>query len=84
MSEETIKLAIPHLLPGLDNKWHEYVPKLEQEISSGPGIERVHIVENGRPAAMCIHYNSELVTPTTVRQLATQAGTQAIAKQSSP
>ena len=74
MSEETVRLEIPHYLQGMRDEWDVYIPKLEQEISNGQGISRVHMLDDGRPAQMCIHYNPDLVSVAAVHQLAQQAG----------
>jgi Cd2+/Zn2+-exporting ATPase len=80
MTEETIALDIPLLLPGVEDGGDECVPALEQKLQSVKGIEQVHVKQNGGPPQLCIHYDPNLVSLVTVERLAQEAGSRLAAR----
>jgi Cd2+/Zn2+-exporting ATPase len=74
MSEETIQLEFPVLLPDLPDGCDECLDQLEQLLETRRGIERVHVNHDFEPARLCLHYNPDLVSLADVQQIARAAG----------
>jgi Cd2+/Zn2+-exporting ATPase len=74
MSESTIQLDIPLLLPELEDSRDACLVQLEKALQYRKGIRRVHIKPGEEPAQLCLHYDPNLISLTTVRRLARQAG----------
>ena len=74
MSEKTVQLDIPLLLPEIENARDECVHHLEREVENRRGVIRAHVVYNGDPAKLCIHYSPELVSLAVVQRIARAAG----------
>lgn len=76
MSEKTVELEIPLLLPEIESGRDECVHRLERELESRRGVLRAHVKYNGDLAQLCIHYNPDLISLATVRRIARDAGTE--------
>ncbi len=74
MSEQTIQLDLPVLLPDLVDARDECLARLEQMLENLRGIQRAHITHDGEPAQLCLHYDPNLISLSAVRRLARSAG----------
>ncbi|NKQ36588.1 MAG: cadmium-translocating P-type ATPase [Chloroflexi bacterium] len=73
MTEKTIKLDIPLLLPEIENGEDRCLAKLETTLLAQKGIYRAH-VKAGQPPQLCIHYDPNFVSLTAVQRLAQETG----------
>jgi len=76
MSESTIQLDIPLLLPELEDSRDACLVQLEKALQYRKGIQRVHIRPEEEPAQLCLHYDPNLISLAAVRRLARQAGSE--------
>lgn len=76
--EQTIELAIPLLLPGVENEKDECLGRLETSFQNHKGILRVHLERDKSPVNLCLHYDPNLLTLSDVKRLAERAGAQII------
>jgi len=74
MSENTVQLDIPLLLPEIADSRDGCVAHLENTLLNRKGIQQVHVRREQEPAQLCLHYDPNLVSLTAVRRLAQQAG----------
>lgn len=74
MSEQTVELEIPVLLPQIEDARDECVNRLEHELQSRRGVLHTHVLYNGQPARLCIHYDPVLISLAAVRRMARDAG----------
>jgi len=74
MSESTVQLDIPLLLPEIEDSRDACVAHLENTLINRTGILHVHVKHEDEPAQLCLHYDPNLVSLTAVRRLAQQAG----------
>ncbi len=74
MAESTLQLQIPVLLPNVDDERDQCVQRLQEQISGQKGIHRVHVDRENGSAALCLHYDPNLLTLDKVQRLAAQAG----------
>ena len=72
MSESTVQLDIPLLLPEIDDSRDACVAHLENTLINRTGIQHVHVKHEDEPAQLCLHYDPNLVSLTAVRRLAQQ------------
>lgn len=71
--ESSIQLDLPILLPILsdgDNCAH----LLTQQLSTVRGVTKAHIVQEAKSAQLCIHFDPNLTTLSSIKRLATEAG----------
>ena len=80
MSEETIALDIPLLLPGVEDGDDECLPGLEQQLAGLKGITHAHVKQNDGPPQLCIHYDPNQVSLATVQRLAQETGNELAAR----
>ena len=73
MTEKTIKLDIPLLLPDIEDEEDRCLETLEKTLLAQKGIFRAH-VKSGRPPQLCIHYDPNLISLTAVQHIAQDAG----------
>ena len=72
---EKLRLDLPVLLPEVADSRDACVDRLESLITRHPGVTEVHLVEqDGRGHALCMHYDSEVLTLAQVERLARAAG----------
>ncbi len=77
MTEKTIKLDIPLLLPDIEDGEDSCLEKLEKNLLNHRGIFRAHVESggaDGAPPQLCIHYDPNLVSLAEVQHLAQEAG----------
>lgn len=74
MTEKTIELEIPLLLPGIENDDDDCLARLETALQNQKGLQRAHLERNKRPAALCLHYDPNTILLADVKRLAERAG----------
>jgi Cd2+/Zn2+-exporting ATPase len=74
--ENSIKLEIPLLLPGLEDNRDPLLDRLETALKDRRGLRRVHVVRERDPAELCLHYDPNELSIADVRRLAARAGVQ--------
>ncbi len=74
MTESTVQLDIPLLLPEIEDCGDACLPKLESMLQVQKGIRHVHIKRNDLAAQLCLHYDPNLISLAAVRRLARQTG----------
>jgi Cd2+/Zn2+-exporting ATPase len=74
MTEKTIELCIPLLLPGISDGGDACLAMVEKQLQSRKGISRVHVRNDREPAHLCLHYDPDLISLKSVQQFAGQAG----------
>lgn len=74
MAEKQLRLDIPMLLPEVDDEQDQCVVRLRELLEGNRGIARVHIRRDGGQAALCLHYQPNLVSLDRVHRLAEDAG----------
>ena len=80
MSEDTVQLDIPLLLPQVKDARDQCVQRLQQRILGHRGFHKVHIKQEDGKALLCLHYDPNLISLEKVRRLAEEAGAE-ISKQ---
>ena len=61
MSESTVQLDIPLLLPEIEDSRDACVAHLESTLVNRTGILHVHVRHEDEPAQLCLHYDPNLV-----------------------
>ncbi len=74
MTEKTIELEIPLLLPGIENDDDDCLARLESALKNQKGLQRAHLERDKRPAVLCLHYDSNTILLADVKRLAERAG----------
>jgi Cd2+/Zn2+-exporting ATPase len=74
MTEKTIELAIPVLVPEVVDGQDDCLDRLDLALQHHRGILRAHVERDKAPAQLCIHYDPNLVSLAAVQRLAMQAG----------
>lgn len=74
MSESTLQLEIPVLLPGVADESDECVQRLNELLATQKGIRQAHVERNNGQASICLHYDPNLLTLAAVQRLAERAG----------
>ena len=72
---QSIQLNLDILLPALDEA-DECVHLLIERLAQVKGIEEAHIVQKNGAAQLCLHYDANLISLKTLKQLAQEAGAQ--------
>ncbi len=72
--ETKTRLDLKLVLPELPDAKDACVGRLTAMLEGSRGIEKVHIVEEGAQASLCLHYDPALVTPAEVERRARAAG----------
>ena len=75
MTEKTIELEIPLLLPGVDAEDDLCLARLEAALQNQKGLHRAHLERGKRPVALCLHYDPDTLSLAEVKRLAERAGT---------
>ncbi len=73
-NEQTLKLDIPLLIPGLHNNQDACLERLNQALQDRKGIQRAHIDQTQGQPLLCLHYNPTLISIEDLRHMATRAG----------
>ncbi len=76
MTEKTIELEIPLLLPGVENDKDECLARLESAMQNQKGLTRAHLEHAKKPVALCLHYDPNVLSLADVKRLAERAGAQ--------
>ncbi len=76
MSEKTIELEIPVLLPGVETDDDSCLDRLEAALRHQRGLLRVHLEREKRPVTLCLHYDPNLMSVADVKRAAQRAGAQ--------
>lgn len=76
MTESTLQLEIPVLLPGVADEQDRCVQRLNEQLAAQKGIQQAHVERTNGQALICLHYDPNLVTQEDVQRLAERAGAQ--------
>lgn len=76
MSEKTLELEIPLLLPDVENEDDACLARLESALQHYKGIQRAHLKRDKRPVLLCLHYDTNAISLENLRRIAERAGTQ--------
>ena len=76
MSEKTIELDIPLLLPGVEVEEDACLARLERAMQNQKGLTRAHLERDKKPVALCLHYDPNVLSLADVKRLAERAGAQ--------
>ncbi len=74
MSEHTVKLDIPLLLPQVKDARDQCVQRLQKRISEHRGFHKTHIKQQDGKAVLCLHYDPNLISLDKVRRIAEETG----------
>lgn len=74
MTEKTIELEIPVLLPGVEAQDDECLNRLETALQNQKGLQRAHLEREKQPVALCLHYDPNVISLADVKRLAERAG----------
>ncbi len=74
MSEQTIQLDIPLILPDIEDARDDCLTKLNQMLENHRGIQRVHVNYDADPPQLCLHFDPNLISLATVERMARDAG----------
>jgi Cd2+/Zn2+-exporting ATPase len=74
MPEKTVEIAIPILLPDVEDECDACLDTLQAMLQSHKGIVRTHLEVEHDPIDLCIHYDPNLISLAAVDRLASQAG----------
>ena len=74
MKENTLKIEMPLLIPGITNHQDDCLERLETALNNQRGILRAHLEYEKDPLTLCLHYNPGLTSIENVRRTAIRAG----------
>jgi Cd2+/Zn2+-exporting ATPase len=74
MTEKTIELEIPLLLPGVEDEQDKCLSRLETSLKNQKGIQRSHLEREKTPVDLCLHYDPNILSLADVKRLAKRAG----------
>lgn len=74
MSEQTIQLDIPLLLPDIEDARDDCLTDLEQMLENHRGIHHVHVNHDADPPQLCLHFDPNLISLAAVERIARDAG----------
>ena len=74
MTEKTIELELPLLLPGVEAEQDGCLERLEAALENREGILRSHLERDTTPVQLCLHYDPTVVSVDDVRRVAERAG----------
>ncbi|MDX1688855.1 MAG: heavy metal translocating P-type ATPase, partial [Candidatus Promineifilaceae bacterium] len=74
MTEETVQLDIPLLLPEIQDARDACVRRLQAELQTRKGILHSHVEIDKEPPQLCIHFDPDHISLTAVHRLARRAG----------
>ena len=75
VTESTLQLQIPILLPQVQDEQDQCVERLNELIVAQKGIVQAHVERQDGHALVCLHYDPNLLSLDRVQELAEQAGT---------
>ena len=76
MSESTLQLEIPVLLPGVADERDSCVQRLNEQLAAQKGIRQAHVERMDGQATICLHYDPNMLSLEGVQRLAQRAGAQ--------
>lgn len=76
MSESTLQLEIPVVLPHVKDERDQCVGRLTELIAGHKGIRQAHVERQNGQALVCLHYDPNLLSLEGVQRLAGRAGVQ--------
>jgi Cd2+/Zn2+-exporting ATPase len=74
MTEKTLELGFPLLLPGVEDGQDGCLDRLEAALQNRRGILRAHLEREKSPIQLCLHYDPSILTIDDVRRIAQRAG----------
>jgi Cd2+/Zn2+-exporting ATPase len=74
MTEKTVELEIPLILPPAGDQQSLRLPVFESELQSRKGILKAHLKRECVPYTLCIHYDPNLISLASVERMAEEAG----------
>jgi Zn2+/Cd2+-exporting ATPase len=74
MTEKTVEIEIPILLPGVEDDGDGCLMRLEKALQDQKGLQRAHLEHGRQPAALCLHYDPEVISLAEVQRMAERAG----------
>lgn len=74
MSEKTVELEIPVLLPGVESEEDACLDRLEAALRHQKGLQRVHLERGKQPILLCLHYDPNQTSVEDVKRTARRAG----------
>lgn len=79
--EKLLQLAIPLVLPGVEEARDGCVARLQERLHGQTGIKEAHVAQDpGKPPALCLHYDPNLVPLEQVERLAMEAGAEIVGR----
>jgi Cd2+/Zn2+-exporting ATPase len=76
MSEKTVEIEIPLLVPELEDDRDACLDRLETMLQKRKGILRAHLEQEKSPVCLCLHYDPNLILLPQVREMAQEAGSE--------
>ncbi len=76
MSEKVVEIAVPLLLPEVQDARDACLERVQAVLQSHRGILKTHLHSDHDPLDLCIHYDPNLVSLPAVRRLAEAAGSE--------
>ena len=76
MTEKTVEIALPLLLPAIENERDACLDMLQNTLQARKGIIRTHLELEHDPVDLCIHYDPNLISLASVQRMATEAGSE--------
>ncbi len=74
MTEKTIQLDIPLLVPDIEDGQDGCLQRLETVLQHHKGILRAHVEAEQKPPRLCIHYDPNQISLSAVKRLAEESG----------
>ncbi|MCC7362475.1 MAG: cadmium-translocating P-type ATPase [Anaerolineales bacterium] len=78
MTEQTLELDIPRLLPGVHGADDGCLTRLEAALQDRADLTRAHLEREKSPPALCLHFDPDRTSPAAVQQLAERTGAQIV------
>ena len=75
-----LRLDLPVLLPDAPDDRDACVGRLTEALATTAGVERAHVVRDGEPARLCLHYDPAVVATPDLRRTAERAGARLTAR----
>jgi Cd2+/Zn2+-exporting ATPase len=78
MTEKTIEIEIPLVLPGIEDEQDKCLSRLETSLQNQKGIQRSHLERDKSPVDLCVHYDPNILSLADVKRLAKRAGAEIV------
>ncbi|MAT42708.1 MAG: cadmium-translocating P-type ATPase [Anaerolineaceae bacterium] len=76
MTEKTVEISLPVLLPEIQDARDICVDKLQASMQDHKGILQTHVHMDHDPIDLCIHYDPNLISLAAVKRIAEDAGSE--------